>query len=437
VTTASRPDTPDEAVARLAALADGEEHLAEVVALGEAAVAPLEALLRGPADAVFEHRARAADALAAIGGRPAAAALTRALEDSATRTLTGAREAAELALLSRIARRLAGVAGRAAREPLLAVLARRCDPGCCAALGRLRERRALPRLVACLEDGYAQGACREALRAFGDAAAPALIARLTELRIDEGALGAAARAAALELLGECAPERARPLARAALTDPQLAVRLAGASWLAHAGEADATACEVLMTLLAEPDPQIVGAATEALACCGERARALARRTLAALPGRSSPAIDPARLRQVRALPQVLGGIGVSALPELERLLDAADPPTRRAALRALDALQGNRSSVRRLLHRAARDPDEGVRAIALHAADRDTDLPGLLLGLGDPRHALAQQAVAALMRQPWATLLSAHVRPGLALRARLRLVLLTLRRLARGRMPPG
>jgi hypothetical protein len=72
-------------VSRLLNLHEGPGALANVVALGGAAIPALEHLLRGPSQAVYHPRCWAADALAAIGGSQAIQALVRATRISRLR----------------------------------------------------------------------------------------------------------------------------------------------------------------------------------------------------------------------------------------------------------------------------------------------------------------------------------------------------------------
>ncbi|MDE2149460.1 MAG: HEAT repeat domain-containing protein [Gammaproteobacteria bacterium] len=291
-------------VERLAHLVDGEDWLGAVVARGDAAVPALEALLRAPPDAVFEHRLRAATALAMIGTAAAVAALERGLRDSAARALPPVHEHAEAAVVSHTARALARAAGPAAAPVLLSVLARRCDPGCAEALGALGEVHAIPRLIECLEDGYAQSPCLRALARFGAGAGRTLADYVAAASENDGALRTGARAMALRLLFDLDPTLAVPLARR-LRGPAPELRLAAAVGLARCGAPGRSADELVAQLAGAPAGREAEIA-DALAACGVRGRravpcaARARVLAASLPRRLGAGSPSGNTRQPAA-----------------------------------------------------------------------------------------------------------------------------------------
>lgn len=313
-------------VRRLARLSDGEDWLGAVVARGDAAVPWLEALLRSAPDVVFQHRLRAATALEMIGTGNAAAALERALRDGAARVLIPVHELAEAAVTSHIARSLARTAGRAAAPVLRSVLERRCDPGCAEALGVLGEAGAVPRLVECLEDGYAQEPCLRALARFGAGAGEELARYVTAAAPADGALRIGAGAAALRLLFDLDPTLAMPLARRLrCAAPEL--RLAAALGLARRGAPGFTAV-VLADALGRIDAGREAEVADALVACGARSAVALRCVLAGRP-------EPALLRRAPAVLVRLPGPGARRL--LETLSQASRPDVALAARRVLAA----------------------------------------------------------------------------------------------------
>jgi HEAT repeat protein len=85
----------------------GKRVWSKIVSLGEVAIPSLEALLRDPSQEQYRQRVLAANALAAIGGREAIAALLRALRDSSTRAVEPGSMEAKCIVICTIAEHLA------------------------------------------------------------------------------------------------------------------------------------------------------------------------------------------------------------------------------------------------------------------------------------------------------------------------------------------
>ncbi|MDI3259042.1 MAG: HEAT repeat domain-containing protein [Sinobacteraceae bacterium] len=376
-------DAAAAAVAALARLHDGELHLAEVVAQGDAAVSALGALLASQPDTVPEPRLRAARALAAIGTPAARDALRYALHDSLRRRLFPPLAAAESDVISAIARGLsAGGDTAALREDLLAVLAHGCHPGACAAAGELAEARAAPALVRCLEDDVARPHAAAALLRIGAAALPALRARL--LSETAGDSPSAARAACARLLGALDPVGARPLLIAALADAAPPVRWASARVLAEQGVITEALPALLAALDAAPPSDAQAAAAALCASAEGRGALLALAADAAAPAER-------RLTALAALTEV-GDARV--VPLLHALATAPDPALRAAALRGLIRRGATAEDLRPHLD----DPAAEVRAPALEALILSGDILAAARGLADRDRGVRLGVAAALAR---------------------------------------
>ncbi len=391
-----------------------------MVALGESAVPALEALLRGPSQSVYHHRYLAADALAAIAGPAATAALMRALRDSVSRRLDPASLESEDVIVNRVAEHLSRCVDPAITELLLEALRTRLYPQCALALGRMGERRAIPLLIECLYDDVARSAGALALRGLGDASVAPLIDALYEPRLVHGLEPPSridGRAAAARLLGELADrgtaaaklERALALAFA-LRDGQRAVRIEAALSLARLagsaasaegtgsaapvsriGPAAADVARVLIAALDEPDWSRADAIVQALASLGSISEPLIVPLLAATPGD-----EPGRRRLRRAV-ELAGRLRArSAAPALAGLWNAGDPQLRLAAVSALDVIPGTRLAA---IERFLDDGEGAVRRQAVEALQRRGALPpeSAVRLLGDPDSAV-RRAAAQCMR---------------------------------------
>ncbi len=386
----------DELVAQLKNLHAGELALPDVVALGEPAIPALEALLRGPPDAVYRPRYWAADALAAIPGSASTAALVRALRDSVARRLDPVSLEAEDVIVNRIADHLAERPDSNVAEALLEAFGVRLYSHCASALGRLREPRALPRLIECLFDDVARPAAVAALCEFGErAVAPVarvlLVPRLVDGREPPYALDA--RAAAARLLGAIsnravasndrgvAPEAIDRTLTLALRDAQRAVRIEAALALARSPGPWLDKVEhVLLGALDEPHWARAQTVMDALASLGTRCEP----ALTSLVLREAQD-EPGRLRQLRAIELLPRIAPRSASARLARFSRAPDQRLRLAAVAGLDQITG---VDRDILARFLDDEAAVVRRRAVAALCRrgalEVDSAVALLGDRDP-----------------------------------------------------
>lgn len=394
----------------------------------------LEALLRAPSQTIYHHRYLAADALAAIPGPAATAALVRALRDSIARSLDPASLESEDVIVNRVAEHLghrASAGGGELAELLLDALQMRPYRQCVLALGRLGERRAIPRLIDCLHDDTVRSAAAEALRGLGDASIEPLIDTLLEPRLEHGLEPPSridGRVAAARLLGElaersgAAPRVARALALG-LLDGQRAVRVEAALSLARLARPampasdDAPTAAPIPTAAATPPVGVGSAAAPPVAAQVVRVlvaaldepdwsradtitQALMRLAPASEPPivelvATAPVDEPDRRRRLRAV-ELTGRLrSGSAVPALASLSKARDAQLRLAATIALDAIPAaDPASIERFLD----DGEAAVRRRAVEALSGRRALPAELAVrlLGDPDSAVRAAAAASL-----------------------------------------
>jgi HEAT repeat protein len=322
-------------VQELQNLQRGPVALPDIVACGEIAVPALEAVLRGPSQALHHSRSMAADALGAIGGEAADAALARALTDSTGRALNPTFREAEAVVVSRIVTHLSRHQRRSATDALLESMRLRPGPACAQALGELRDPRAIPLLVGSLTEDAARGAAMNALRRFGRTPVLRLHAALARPHHGgdiEPPTSIDARAAAATLLGELG-ERA-PLVLA-LEDRARAVRIAAAMSLLQTPDFAPLplALEVLVQGLDNPNWAVADAIMDVLAKRGAVVAGMLEDQL------QEPGEDEASLRRHRRAAILAGRLGIAhAAPILAGLSDATDPALRFAAIHALTQL---------------------------------------------------------------------------------------------------
>ena len=389
-----------ELVERLRNLRDGPQVFHEVVRRGDDAVQALEALLRGPPDAVHQPRCLAADALAAIGSPAAVSALRRALLDAIARDLSPQLLEAESILVNHIAEHLSRFPRPEVTEALLSALGRRRYPYCAAALGLTGDPRAIPLLVECLHEDGARPAAVAALRRFGQAALQPLVHVLLaspSSETPEPPSRLDGRVAAAKLLGNFAyaDSRAAPFAIAALiealNDNQCAVRIEAALGLVRCGvRADADTARILVPALGEEN----WARAEEIIAALVRLGAAAEHLLVALIG-LRPRDEADRRRRVRAV-ETVGRMGsVAALSLLRSFHSSADTTLRFAAVKALSSIaRSDPGSLALYLT----DPHPSIRLRALEALvgrrALDPPLAIRLLGDQDPHvRSLAASAV--------------------------------------------
>lgn len=323
-------------VARLANLRDGPDAIPEIVALGRAAIPALENFLRGPSQALHHSRVLAADALAAIGGEEACAALIRSLRDSIARQPMPLAREAEDVVVSRIADHLHRFRGPSVVEALLDALRARPYPACARVLGEFGDRRAVPLLIECLSEDAAREAAMWSVRRFGAFAREPLRDFLNSPRITDGMEPPSridGRAAAATLLADF---RDRAALESVLDDTQRPVRLAAAVGLVECGgRVDRRTLDTLLQGLDEPDWMRAEAIMGAL----ERSREPVAPALLEILDQSSA--DAAGLRRQRRAAELAARMNLGqARPRLMALYDAADPALRLAAVDALARIDG-------------------------------------------------------------------------------------------------
>jgi HEAT repeat protein len=309
----------------------GSLALPKVIALGESAVPALEAALRAPSQALPQPRALAADALGAIGGDKADAALTRALEDSTARRLDPSFREAEAVVVSRIVTHLSRHERHEAAEALLESLRERPGSACAEALGELRDPRAIPLLVRSLAEDAAREAAMRALRHFGRAPILRLRAALACPQLTggiESPTNVDARAAAATLLGELG-ERAPLLL--ALDDSARGVRIAAAMALTESSEGpNPRTLKLLVQALDDPDWAVAESVMTVLTHHRGVVESLIDEALEDTGG------DENSLRRHRRAAVLAGRLGIThSAPILASLADSPDPALRFAAIHAL------------------------------------------------------------------------------------------------------
>lgn len=412
---------PAALIERLNDLHEGPLILPEVIRLGDGAVPGLEAILRGPSQAVPHSRCLAADALGAIGSPVSAAALVRALRDSVARTPDPVSLEAERVVIDCIADHLGNHPEPQVALALLEALQTCPYPACARALGRLRDARAIPLLVECLYDDAARVAAVEALPRLGRTSCAPLIRALTEPRIRRGLEAPSsidARVAAARLLGELAeagvaPSAAEIALRSALGDRQRAVRTEAAIALVRrGGHAAPEAAAVLAAGLDHADWGQAERIMDALARLGR----LAEQSV--VPLIADPADDEAgRRRRVRAV-IVAGRIrAASAVTPLAALAHVGDRRLRFAAVTALTRIPAathsaldpflldqevaiRRRAVRALRERRALDPELATELLG----DSDREVRCLarasLLESAPVAHGSLSRAIRTLGNRP-------------------------------------
>jgi HEAT repeat protein len=348
-------------------LARGDHVQALLILRGREAIAPLARfLLRGPS-LHPQPRMRAAEALAAIGGDDAIAALVHGLTVGDPPSLPLVYRLPEEAVRGAVARALGDLGAPGAADALLDALTRLhlIDAG--AALARLGDTRAVPPLVACLDDPALRERAAAVLVHFGAAALDAVIDGLERHALsaeDEPLWSVERRARCARVLGDLRDGRAGPALRGALRDAHAAVRIEAALALTRlygrrAGADVAPALleglhgdalplvddcvEALVTLGAVAVPLLVGALT------GETAAEEARGER--MPGRAAC-----------AMARALGQLGATAEAALARLAEHRQPFVRALAVAHLGVGASERAT--RVFRRALRDRDARVRRTA-------------------------------------------------------------------------
>jgi HEAT repeat protein len=222
----------------LASLVRGLDNLrwnlsvqADLLAHGNRVVPALVAYILEPTGQFPEGRVLAAEVLGRIGGEAALEGLTRALDPRRFEGLSPVLRLAEETTQDAVARHLGRVGQQRAIPALLHALRVSRLLGAAEALGRLRERDALPWLIQGLEDAFKRDRFAQILLEFGAPAIRPLVETLDQRRLREGQEllpSLERRAAALRLLGLLEAREAVSAVRSALQDPADMVRLEAA-----------------------------------------------------------------------------------------------------------------------------------------------------------------------------------------------------------------
>jgi HEAT repeat protein len=362
--------SPDAMVGQLRDLYVGPHLVPQIASLGECAVPALERFLRGPSESIPHRRCLAADALAGIGGPAATSALIRSLVDVSGRDLPPMVLEAESVVGNRIAEHLGHRVGGAVTDALLEALGRRSYVACAAALGLRGDLRAIPLLVACLQDDAARGTAVKSLPHFGAAALTLLSQLLAETPVWRGAEAPRhidARVAAATLLGALPGDVTEHALERALSDVQSRVRTAAALALGpREGSAAFQAAIVLVEALGEADWALALILAQALAHMHGRAEA----PLIQVVSQDSQNVAGA-IRRIRAVDVLARLRAVTAIPALAKLHCAADPNLRLAAISTLAKLPNAEHG---MLRRFLSDPAPAVRRRAVEALCKRDDL---------------------------------------------------------------
>lgn len=314
-----------------------------LVQLGAAAVPALAACLLGPPGAEPAARRMAAQALGAIGGEEAFAALIAALCHN-VRGLALQDKLAEDAVRDAVGEEIARLGDRRAIDPLLRCLRETHLPAAAAALATFLEARALPVMVAALEDSFVSERIADAILRFGAAAVPDLMDTLEERkppRGPEARWSADRRAIAARLLGEIGDAMAYPSLVPLLKDPDPSIRMEAAVALLRLGDERAfpTAFPIVIAGL-DGDAFLQQRCTEALGRTIPWSIPAMVGAIAA--GHVVVAGEAVRLRPraLVALIDLLTGLRVSeARAALTEIADHTDPLVRRKASWALEQLR--------------------------------------------------------------------------------------------------
>lgn len=299
----SRPDASD-LVERLRDLHDGPQHLAAVVSASDEAVPWLERLLRGPSESVEQPRCLAADALGLIGTRRAVDALLRALSDSTERRLEPVLQNAEYVVINCIAENLGGCRDPRVAHALIRALSLRAYPEAVRALARLGNPDAVPVLIERLHADVTREVALDALHGFSpELVRPHLVAAVTsrpaqgETERSDRAWG---RAAACALLAEVGGGEVA--LRRALSDRSVNVQEAAALALRATGECDDEVLRILVSALQTADWRHADDVQAALAGAAPRALELLEEVFQSTP--RTPSTNRLRSRIVDTVRQI-------------------------------------------------------------------------------------------------------------------------------------
>ncbi len=358
--------TSKELVRGLDDLKRGPEIQGLLIAMGPAAIEALTRFLLGPPSLHAQPRMLAAEALGAIGGPRAVAALVAALHHADLAALPLGIRLSEEAVLSCVARELGRLGDRSATPPLLQALRRFHLVEAGRALLGFGDTRAVPFLVECLDDAFIRERAADVLRQFREAAVDALIGGLQRREPSEDAearWNVERRAACGRLLGEIGNHRAEPALRASLTAEAGEVRVAASLALARLErEAAPEVVAALVEGLASDDPSVVADCGEALTWLGPSA---VPAVVAALTSEASRVEARGELtpgRPLRAMARTLGQMREPGARALSWLARHRSPLVRGLAVAHIHSTSP--LLVKRVVWAALTDPDMRVRNTA-------------------------------------------------------------------------
>lgn len=317
---------PEDLVLALDDLKRGPEAQLLLISLGEGAIDALARYLLGPPSLHSQPRVLAAEALGAIGGARAIAALATVLVAGDLRSLPLPLRLSEEAVRSCVARELGRAGATGARDALLDALHRfhLVDTG--AVLPRFGDGRPVPDLLDCLDDAFLRERATVALREYGSVAADALLEGLERRDLRQGAeprWSIERRAACARLLGEIGAPRAEPALTAALAEEAREVRVAAAVALSTLGRGAA--------------PALVTTLVDGLRSGNRGAADDCEDALASLGAPAIPGILAALAREAERADAALERVPSGVLRTLARALRDTDARARRTARAVLGA----------------------------------------------------------------------------------------------------
>jgi HEAT repeat protein len=175
-------------IAQLQDPSRSNQALLGLLAQGREAVPALAEFLRSTKPStVAEGRLLAVEGLSILKGEAALNALIEVATKRMADIPDPAVRLAEESVVSRAARALADFSGPRVRETLLKLLEGTPLVGVAEALEKLKDSRAIPRLIAWLEDDFVAHAAGRAVLTIGRPAVPALLASLSERQTQYGA----------------------------------------------------------------------------------------------------------------------------------------------------------------------------------------------------------------------------------------------------------
>ncbi len=357
---------PEDLVLALDDLKRGPEAQFLLISLGEGAIDALARYLLGAPSLHSQPRVLAAEALGAIGGASASAALGMVLVAGDLRSLPLPLRLSEEAVRSCVARELGRAGAIGARAALPAALHRfhLVDAG--AVLARFGDGRAIPDLVDCLDDAFLRERATVALREYGSVAVNSLLEGLKRGKLRDGAelrWSIERRAACARLLGEIGEPKVESALTAALAEEAREVRVAAAVALSRLGRGAAPALvTALVDGLRSEDRGAADDCEDALASLGAPATAGILAALAHEAERAGAALERAPSAVLRALARALRRAGAPGVRALASLARHTNPLVRGAVVANLGHSES--ALAESVVARALRDTDARVRRTA-------------------------------------------------------------------------